>query len=77
MTCGGMIFIFFILYLIFLCYYCSIKFKRQSEHSGLRPDTSSLVTIKNLNGTNCTYESVVNALPLFENFDLIPELFTK
>ena len=28
---------------IFKCYYCSINLKRQSEHSGLRPDTSSLV----------------------------------
>ena len=26
-------------------YCCSINLKRQSEHSGLRPDTSSLVTI--------------------------------
>ena len=25
------------------CGYCSINLKRQSEHSGLRPDTSSLV----------------------------------
>ena len=25
------------------CYFCSIDLKRQSEHSGLRPDTSSLV----------------------------------
>ena len=30
----------------FLCYYCcSINLKRQSEHSGLRPDTSSLVVL--------------------------------
>ena len=30
----------------FLCYYCcSINLKRQSEHSGLRPDSSSLVII--------------------------------
>ena len=30
----------------FLCYYCcSINLKRQSEHSGLRPDTSSLVVV--------------------------------
>ena len=28
-----------------LCDYCSIKVKRQSELSGLRPDTSSLVAI--------------------------------
>ena len=35
---------FILFHLIFLFYYCSINFKRQSEHSGLRPDTSSLVT---------------------------------
>ena len=30
----------------FLCYYCcSINLKRQSEHSGLRPGTSSLVLV--------------------------------
>ena len=34
---------FVIFHWIFKCYYCSINFKRQSEHSGLRPDTSSLV----------------------------------
>ena len=34
---------FVLLQLIFLCYNCSIKLKRRSEHSGLRPDTSSLV----------------------------------
>ena len=28
-------------------YCCSINLKRQSEHSGLRPDTSSLVPIFN------------------------------
>ena len=33
-------------HLIFLCFYCcSINLKRQSEHSGLRPDTSSLVLL--------------------------------
>ena len=26
-------------------YYCSINLIRQSEHSGLRPDTSSLVPV--------------------------------
>ena len=36
-------FIFFIF--IFTCYYCSINLKRQSEHSGLRPDTSNLVLL--------------------------------
>ena len=36
--------IFFVLFhWFFKCYYCSINLKRQSEHSGLRPDTSSLV----------------------------------
>ena len=35
---------FILFYFIFLCYYCySRNIKRQSEHSGLRPDTSSLV----------------------------------
>ena len=34
----------FILFHLILCYYCcSINLKRQSEHLGLRPDTSSLV----------------------------------
>ena len=33
----------FFIHLIFKCYYCSINLKRQSEHSGLHPDTSSLV----------------------------------
>ena len=52
MTCGGLIFIknfnfkkkisfYFISFNLF-CYYCSIILKRQSEHSGLCPDTSSL-----------------------------------
>ena len=31
------------LYLIFSSDFCFIDLKRQSEHSGLRPDTSSLV----------------------------------
>ena len=56
MACGGIIFIYkknqilekkifhFVLFnLIFFCYYCSINLIRQSEHSGLFPDTSSLV----------------------------------
>ena len=54
MACGGMIFIekfsnfrktfhFVLFHLIFPCYYCSINVKRQSELSGLSPDTSSLV----------------------------------
>ena len=59
MACGGDDFhkkfqilekkIFFFILFYFLeflkCYYCSINLKRQSEHSGLRPDTSSLVAI--------------------------------
>ena len=36
---------FLFLHLNFSCYYCSIDLKRQSEHSGLRPDTSSLVQL--------------------------------
>ena len=37
-------FTFILFHLIFLCYYCCSKnLKRQSELSGLRPDTSSLV----------------------------------
>ena len=32
--------------LTFSCYYCFIGLKSQSEHSGLRPDTSSLVYFK-------------------------------
>ena len=54
MACGGMIFIkkssnfrkknhFVLLHSNFSYSYCSIKLKRQSEHSRLRPDTSSLV----------------------------------
>ena len=55
MACGGGVnftknlkfeqknFIFYLLHLIFSCYYCSIDLKRQSEHSGTRPDTSSFV----------------------------------
>ena len=37
------LFLFISLNLIFLCYYCSIDLKRQSEHSGLHLKTSSLV----------------------------------
>ena len=57
MACGVMIFtknlnfffkfffhfIFFFLQLNFSSYFCFIDLKRQSEHSGLRHDTSSLV----------------------------------
>ena len=59
MACGGMflqkisnfletIFNVILLHLNFPCYYCSTDFKRQSEHSGLRPDTSSLVVFVQL-----------------------------
>ena len=34
---------FFLFFFIFYFYYCFINLNRQSEHSGLRPDTSSLV----------------------------------
>ena len=34
---------FILLQLIVSCYYCSKNHKKQSEHSGLRPDTSSFV----------------------------------
>ena len=34
---------FVLLHLTFWCYYCPINLERQSEHSGLRPNTSSLV----------------------------------
>ena len=59
MACGGMIslkknfkfknffFHFILLHLNFLCYCCSINLKSQSEHSGLCPDTSSLVVFSN------------------------------
>ena len=36
------IFSFMLLHLVFSCYCCSIDLKRQSEHSELRLDTSSL-----------------------------------
>ena len=34
---------FVLFHLMFPCYYCSIGLAKQSEHSGPRPDTSSLV----------------------------------
>ena len=53
MAYGGMIFISFnlkkkmsfcvISFNFFKCYYCSINLRRQSEHSGICPDTISLV----------------------------------
>ena len=36
---------FILFHLIFVCYYGSIDFKRQSKFSRLRPDTSSLVLL--------------------------------
>ena len=40
---------FILFHLLFFMYYCcSINLKRQWEHSGLRPDTSSLVSDINL-----------------------------
>ena len=50
MACGGKLggntkISFYFITLNFLCYYCSIDFKRQSEHLGPRPDTSSLVVM--------------------------------
>ena len=38
-------FILFNYFLFFKCYYSSVNLKRQSEHSGLCPDTSSLVSV--------------------------------
>ena len=35
--------LYFISFIFLMYYCCSINLKRQSEHSGLRPDTSSLV----------------------------------
>ena len=40
---------FILLYSIFYYYYCSIKLKMQSEHTGFCPDTSSLVVLFELN----------------------------
>ena len=59
MARGGMIFIknfeiktknyvyFYLFSLIFIRYYWSINLKKQSEHSGLRRDTSRLVMVLN------------------------------
>ena len=44
--------LFYLIFLSCLCYYCSINVKRQSELSGLRPDTSSLVYF------NCTHSKL-------------------
>ena len=55
MACGGMIFaknlrlkklVFILLHLTFSCYYCSIDLARFPEHSGLYPDTNSLVLLR-------------------------------
>ena len=56
MACGGIIFTknskfiekkihFYLLHLISSCYYCSRDLKSPSEQSGLRPDTSSPVSV--------------------------------
>ena len=42
---------------MFLC--CSINLKRQSEHSGLRPDTSSLVLLAYLININLTIRCIL------------------
>ena len=42
--------------LSFSCYYCSIDLTRRSEHSGLRPETSSFVLILDCN-SNISYSS--------------------
>ena len=86
MACGGMIFIekfsnfrkkkafhFILFHLVFLCcvcYYCSINIKRQSELSGFRPDTSSLVLIKKQLAIFSPQEShqLVSSLPTKQNF---------
>ena len=38
--------VIFFIHLNFERYYCSVNLKRQSERSGLRPDTRSLVFFK-------------------------------
>ena len=54
----------FISIIFFKCYDCSINLKRQSEHSGLRPDTSSLVSFPELfNGGAIFYWSGFFPLP--------------
>ena len=43
------IFHYILFHKMFLCYYCcSINLQKQSEHSGLRPDTSSLVCLRSV-----------------------------
>ena len=70
MACGGMIFIknfklkknfhFILFHLIFFMYYCcSINFKRQSEHSGLRPDTSSFFLMEFFESFQNHFENLV------------------
>ena len=49
---------FLMIHLIFSSHYCSIDLKRQSEHSGLRPDTSSLVQLQDQQ-TNSFYVASV------------------
>ena len=75
MACGGMIsqknfkfskkkhsFYFISFHLIFFKYRCSINFERQSEHSGLRPDTSSLLGLyllrKKFRGIEFSFQNI-------------------
>ena len=88
MACGEMIFIkisnfrkknysFSFIHLIFYCYYCSINPKRPSEHSGFRPDTSSLVLVSfknSLSDLQCK-PLVRNDLDYFYSSVLILRLF--
>ena len=61
---------FIVLHLIVSCYYCFIDLKRQSEHSGLRPDTSSLVQFQ-LFSANLDF-FIVNTL---RYFSILAKLF--
>ena len=45
MACGWIYFFKNYQFKSFSSYFCSIELKRQSEHSGLRSDTSSLVNV--------------------------------
>ena len=61
-------------YIYFFCYYCcSINFKRQSEHSGTRPDTSSFVCFwKHLVAVHCckNLQKRMKILFTIKTFDL-------
>ena len=60
-------FSFHFVLLTFSCYYYSINLKRQSEHSGLRPDMSSLVSIYSRFKIQCKLFSGIISL----SFDLV------